>query len=228
MTDRVSKRIFNVDIKNYTRNNLDEIGIYIHFNEENIRMADILIIGPEDTPYEGGYYTFNVEFTDSYPFKPPKVHFNCLGPVRIHPNLYRNGKVCLSILGTWAGPSWTSVMDISIIAKTIQSLLSKNAIHHEPGYQTENGLMCTNYDRIITFINISHYILEQVKSARARLKNTQGFDKEILEHFSKNNLLRKLNELSKQYKKCNDIQISIYNISCVEDYNTLLKICDKC
>lgn len=26
------------------------------------------------------------------------------GKVRFNPNLYNNGKVCLSLLGTWSGP----------------------------------------------------------------------------------------------------------------------------
>ncbi len=28
------------------------------------------------------------------------------GRVRFNPNLYNCGKVCLSLLGTWSGPSW--------------------------------------------------------------------------------------------------------------------------
>ena len=40
------------------------------------------------------------------------------------------GKVCLSILGTWAGPKWTSIMDITTVLLTIQSLLDKNPLHH--------------------------------------------------------------------------------------------------
>lgn len=28
------------------------------------------------------------------------------GSVRFNPNLYNCGKVCLSLLGTWSGPSW--------------------------------------------------------------------------------------------------------------------------
>ena len=42
---------------------------------------------------------------DRYPFEPPKVLILTVdGRTRINPNLYANGKVCLSILGTWSGP----------------------------------------------------------------------------------------------------------------------------
>ena len=43
------------------------------------------------------------------------------------------GKVCLSILGTWSGPKWTSIMDITTVLLTLQSLLDENPLHHEPG-----------------------------------------------------------------------------------------------
>ncbi len=32
------------------------------------------------------------------------------GKVRFNPNLYDDGKVCLSLLGTWHGPSWDPAM----------------------------------------------------------------------------------------------------------------------
>jgi hypothetical protein len=46
--------------------------------------------------------------TQDYPQKPPKVQFLTTGggTVRFNPNLYESGRVCLSLLGTWDGPSW--------------------------------------------------------------------------------------------------------------------------
>ena len=61
----------------------------------------VLIIGPFDTPYEGGFFQFLLRFPPNYPFSPPRVKFLTTGDgtVRFNPNLYRNGKVCLSTLG---------------------------------------------------------------------------------------------------------------------------------
>ena len=75
-----------------------------------------MIVGPGDSPYEGAYFFFDVDFPSSYPLEPPKVIFKTGdGGVRLHPNLYETkggpeyyGKVCLSILGTWSGEKWTS------------------------------------------------------------------------------------------------------------------------
>ena len=63
--------------------------------------VNILITGPFDTPYEGGFFHFYLRFPPTYPHDPPRVKFMTTGDgrVRFNPNLYRNGKVCLSILG---------------------------------------------------------------------------------------------------------------------------------
>ena len=47
------------------------------------------------TPWEGGEYKLQLEFSEDYPNKPPKCRFR---PVLFHPNIYPSGTVCLSIL----------------------------------------------------------------------------------------------------------------------------------
>ena len=60
-----------------------------------------LITGPMDTPYEGGFFYFLVRFPTDYPSSCPcvKIMTTSGNTVRFNPNLYKNGKVCLSILG---------------------------------------------------------------------------------------------------------------------------------
>ena len=106
MSSSSNKRIIK-EIKNYEKSNLVDSGIHCIFNDENIKNVKTLIIGPKDTPYENGFYFFNIQFTDNYPFSPPKVKFHTLNKaVRFNPNYYNCGKVCLSMLGTWSGPGW--------------------------------------------------------------------------------------------------------------------------
>ncbi len=64
-----------------------------------------IIMGPEDTPYEGGCFIFDIMCGPSYPSAAPKVLLFTTGggSVRFNPNLYNCGKVCLSLLGTWSG-----------------------------------------------------------------------------------------------------------------------------
>ena len=65
----------------------------------------VMITGPEDTPYSCGCFVFDVYFPAMYPTVPPKVNLQTTGggSVRFNPNLYADGKVCLSLLGTWNG-----------------------------------------------------------------------------------------------------------------------------
>merc|ERR1711904_757898 len=49
------------------------------------------IPGKKDSIWEGGYYPLTIEFSESYPQKPPKVQF----PEGFyHPNIYPSGTVC--------------------------------------------------------------------------------------------------------------------------------------
>lgn len=43
--------------------------------------------------------------------------------------------MCLSILGTWEGPAWSSVMTIQSVMLSIRSLMSDKPYFNEPGYE---------------------------------------------------------------------------------------------
>ena len=80
-------------------------GIWYHEDESTITKGTAMIRGPASTPYADALLFFSVEFPTDYPFSPPKVLFlTSDGETRFHPNLYIQGKVCLSILGTYSGP----------------------------------------------------------------------------------------------------------------------------
>lgn len=106
--------------------------------ENNIRHLRLIIIGPNDTIYAGGIFVFDVKYPEDYPFKPPTILFesaNC----RLHPNLYQSprGKVCLTILGTWAGSdtiSWAPSMTLTTVYQSILGILHDNPISCEPLY----------------------------------------------------------------------------------------------
>ena len=114
---------------------LRENGIYYLINEANARKGLALIFGPENSVYAHCPLLFQVEFPAEYPHVSPKVKIlTSDGVTRFHPNLYIDGKVCMSILGTWAGPEWIASMTISTVLISIQSLLDDNPITNEPGF----------------------------------------------------------------------------------------------
>ena len=94
--------------------------MYICFSDSEIQHIKVLIFGPKDTPYENGYYLFKFKFPIDYPYNPPKVvYMTNDGKTRFNPNLYRNGKVCVSILNTWSGDQWTGCQTISSVLLTL-------------------------------------------------------------------------------------------------------------
>ena len=56
---------------------------------------EIMIMGPPDTPYEGGFFQAEMNFPKEYPNMPPTLRF--ISDI-VHPNVYPDGKVCMSIL----------------------------------------------------------------------------------------------------------------------------------
>ncbi|KAK9365760.1 ubiquitin-conjugating enzyme/RWD-like protein [Lipomyces kononenkoae] len=125
--------------------------IYVSFDEDDITNVKALITGAPDTPYEYGYFEFNMQFPRDYPTSPPKVSAITTngGRTRFNPNIYAGGKVCLSILGTWrgeAGEQWSSAQGIESVLLSIQSLMSANPFENEPGYEA-GGQKEKNYKK---------------------------------------------------------------------------------
>lgn len=129
-------------------------GIYYIHDDTNILAGKALIIGPPDTPYEGGYYFFKFSFPGNYPHSPPKVTY-CTndGKTRMHPNLYKNGKVCLSLLNTWNGDAWTGCNTITSILLVIRSIMTKEPLTHEPGLDSRHRDFY-KYQEIVRYKNI--------------------------------------------------------------------------
>ncbi|KAL4472686.1 hypothetical protein ABPG74_018635 [Tetrahymena malaccensis] len=83
---------------------------------ENLNQLEGLIIGPQDTPYEGLPYTVTITIPEQYPIEPPKVIFN---QQILHPNISEEGEICLNILQD----KWNSVLTIQKVLVSIVSLL---------------------------------------------------------------------------------------------------------
>jgi len=91
--------------------------IKLEMNEGNYRELRGQIIGPPDTPYEGGIFHVHINIPETYPFNPPKVKFT----TNIwHPNISsQTGAICLDILKD----AWAAAMTLRVVLLSLQALL---------------------------------------------------------------------------------------------------------
>ncbi|GAM27693.1 hypothetical protein SAMD00019534_108690 [Acytostelium subglobosum LB1] len=75
------------------------------------------IMGPKDSPYDGGIFFLNIHFPTDYPFKPPKINFQSKV---YHPNINANGSICLDILKE----QWSPALTIPKVLLSICALLT--------------------------------------------------------------------------------------------------------
>lgn len=213
------------DVKDIKNNNLHNHGIYYHHSNDNVMNANVMIIGNEHTPYYNGFYFFDILFPNNYPFSPPTIHFNTNdGKTRFNPNLYRNGKVCLSILNTWFGEQWSSCQTIRSILLYLSSIFNSNPLLNEPGVNI-NHLLITYYNEYISFKNIQFTIYHNIHSGYIQNNYSHFYDIAI-SHF-KNNfsiIIDNIHYNIKNNKHLNKtFDISIYNMNnCFIDYNNIL------
>ncbi|KAI0340853.1 ubiquitin conjugating enzyme family protein [Trametopsis cervina] len=112
--------------------------IFLRVDETRVDVIKALITGPEGTPYYNGCFLFDIFLGPSYNQTPPSVKYMTThgGKYRFNPNLYADGKVCLSLLGTWQGPGWVSGRSTLLqVLISIQSMiLCDEPYLNEPGW----------------------------------------------------------------------------------------------
>lgn len=214
------------DITYIKKNPLVDNGIYYIHDEEDMLKGYAMIIGPSETPYWGGFYLFEFDFPTNYPFSPPKVnYFTNNGEIRFNPNLYKNGKVCVSILNTWSGDQWSSCQTLNSVLLTLCSLLNNNPLLNEPGIK-ENHPDCNKYIKILNYGNIlvsicgmvnKKYLPKQFDIFYPIIKETFLNNYERLTIFIENNI---------QVKEW--VNTSVYNSTIFVDYEKLKNELIKC
>jgi len=102
-----------------------------------------MVVGPPDTPYSHVPFFFDFALPGEYPREPPLCYFHAhyVGNERLNPNLYVDGKVCLSLLGTWSGPSWDPQRSTMLqVLVSLQGLvLVEEPYFNEPGHECDAG-----------------------------------------------------------------------------------------
>ena len=135
----------------------------------------VLITGPDGTPYSNGCFLFDVYFPNEYPTSPPSINLETTGnhTVRFNPNLYNDGKVCLSILNTWHGrpeEKWNATSTFLQVLVSIQSLIFvPEPYFNEPGYERTRGTpagttQSLEYDANIRQATVRWAMLEHLRN----------------------------------------------------------------
>jgi ubiquitin-conjugating enzyme E2 O len=113
--------------------------VYFRSYSDRMDLQRFLVIGAAGTVYYNSYLMFDMQLSGNYPQTPPAVTFHSFGH-RINPNLYNNGKVCLSLLGTWSGrdhvENWNAQQSNMLqVASSIQGLIlgPEEPYYNEPG-----------------------------------------------------------------------------------------------
>ena len=212
------------DVKTLMKNPLTDNGIFYVHDDVEVLKGYAMIVGPKDTPYFGGYYLFSLNYPTDYPHSPPKVTYHTNGDgIRFNPNLYKCGKVCISLLNTWRGEQWTSCQTISSVLLTLCTLLCKDPLLNEPGTNNAHKDFDT-YSRIIEYKNIEIAYLHMInKDERVFTPQFDVFYRYMKEYFYKNadaiaeNLEKHKNESSKPER----VATGIYSMTTILDYNKL-------
>lgn len=117
--------------------------IYVRVFEDRMDLIRAVIIGASGTPYQDGLFFFDFHLPPEFPQAPPSAYYHS-GGLRVNPNLYVDGKVCLSLLNTWTGrgnevwdPSSSSILQVLV---SLQGLvLNEKPYFNEAGYEKQVG-----------------------------------------------------------------------------------------
>lgn len=215
-----ANRLLN-DVRTIIKNPLSDNGIYYVHDDEDMLKGYAMIVGPTDTPYYGGYYFFEFNYPYDYPFSPPTVTYKTNnGFTRFNPNLYKCGKVCVSILNTWSGEKWSACQSISTILLTLCSLLNDKPYLNEPG-QTITSTDFEKYQRSIEFMNIHFSICYMIRNIEDVMpKYATMFFSIMKEHFIKNydKILCFLKDKAEKQTFKETLLVSLYMMKTEIDY----------
>ncbi|KAL8748668.1 MAG: hypothetical protein Q9199_008113, partial [Rusavskia elegans] len=122
-------------------------GVYVRTWESDMELLRVLIIGPSGTPYAHAPFLFDITLHSRFPTEAPTAFFHSWtnGVGRANPNLYENGKVCLSLLGTWEGDDdeeeWVAGKStvLQIIVSLLGLVLVKEPFYNEAGFEALQG-----------------------------------------------------------------------------------------
>jgi len=174
--------------------------MFVRFDDDSPQFIRAILTGVEGTPYASGVFIFDIFLPADYPVVPclcthvtPNANLVKAnnGPGGFSPNLHKDtGKVCLSLLGTWAGPGWTVTSNLYQVLSSILFIIlgAKHPYYMEPGHGGWEGTAPNNIDNDVNVLRVVQYD-EEVKLFNARLcilapiqQPPEGFESLVLAH----------------------------------------------
>nr|GMD11485.1 probable ubiquitin-conjugating enzyme E2 24 [Ipomoea batatas] len=161
--------------------------IYVRVYEERMDLLRAAVVGAPGTPYHDGLFFFDICFPPEYPHEPPMVYYHS-GGLRVNPNLYESGKVCLSLLNTWTGsgnevwnPKSSTILQVLLSLQAL--VLNEKPYFNEAGYDTQIGK--ADGEKNSVSYNENAYLVTCKSMLYLLRKPPKHFEALIEEHFSK-------------------------------------------
>lgn len=161
--------------------------IYVRVYEDRMDLLRAVIVGASGTPYQDGLFFFDFHLPPEYPQVPPQAYYHS-GGLRVNPNLYVDGKVCLSLLNTWTGRGnevWdSSSSSILQVLVSLQGLvLNSKPYFNEAGYEKQVGTIEGEKNSIP--YNENTYLLNLKSMLYLMRRPPMHFENFVKDHFQR-------------------------------------------
>ena len=214
-----------------TRGN-KEMGLTFSIPEHDISQARCLVIPSRDSPYRGTFLDFSIDCSGKgkngpYPTNPPAVKFETprgRNHVRLHPNLYGCGKVCLSIINTWGEKGWCPVYTKHKLMTQVRSLCDDNPITYEPGHEKDdpNGAGAKNYSLVVSYRCVAYAVIEMME----RLQDLpEEYREDMIDEFNDN--IDYYYEILHKFRNMDGEKISCFHFGETVQYSKLKSSLDS-
>jgi ubiquitin-conjugating enzyme E2 O len=172
-------------------------GVYVRTWESRLDLFRVLFVGPDETPYASAPFVMDFYLPTDYPQSPPQAFFHSwpglsgLGGVgRVNPNLYEDGKICLSLLGTWEGnkvEGWNPAKStmLQVFLSLLGLVLVRQPYFNEAGYEPLAGLESSKRPSALynerTFLRSNGFLISAVQAVKgnSKLAGIEGLRDEI-------------------------------------------------
>jgi len=176
-----------------------ENSMFVRYDEDRPQFMRAVITGNSDSPYAYGAFLFDIFLPANYPAVPPKITHITPGATSVHanngpggfsPNMHQaTGKICLSLLGTWAGPGWDPQKSnlYQVLSTICFAILSaEHPYYMEPNYGGWEGTAPTSNHRpeVITYTEEVERGCVQYAILGPLSKPYQYFEEVLTAHFS--------------------------------------------